>query len=313
VVGDREITAVAVFNGRDLEALTDGSEVETEIAPDILHVREGGKSVRALLSRIDKEQNDNIAFHLSFDRTGVGAITISSGIIERLPFGHRQYLAATDASGARLGDCLFSARDNQFTVAVPAKASLASHARLPNFFALGVRHILTGYDHLLFLFGLLVVCRSMRGAVGLISSFTLAHSLTLALATFGLVNLQSRLVEPAIAASIVYVGVENLYRRDVVVTGRWILTFLFGLIHGLGFAAVLRELGVASNPTGAALPFIGFNLGVEAGQLSIAAIVLPLIWQLRQRPSFIKLAVPAFSLTIAFAGGFWLLERIIVN
>ena len=114
----------------------------------------------------------------------------------------------------------------------PLKVSIRNESKTEGFLGfllLGVRHILTGYDHLLFLFGLLVMCRTGRAAALLITCFTAAHSLTLALSTFGLVNLPSRFVEAAIAASILYVGLENIVRREKPISGRALLTFAFGL------------------------------------------------------------------------------------
>ncbi|MEP6602390.1 MAG: HupE/UreJ family protein [Spartobacteria bacterium] len=307
-VADREITAVAVFNARDLA----GSDY-TNIAPDILRIGTAERPFAATVRKIDKDQNENVTFRFSFVREASGPLSISSGIIARLPFGHREFVSVHTDRGTSLGDRLLSARENQLSVSVPEQIAPTTGPRFADFFLLGIRHILTGYDHLLFLFGLLIVCRNARGAISLITCFTIAHSLTLALATFGLVNLQSRLVEPAIAASIVYVGIENLSRGGKHLSGRWILTFVFGLVHGLGFASVLRELGVASTSASAAVPLVGFNLGVEAGQLSIAAIILPAIWKLRDRASFLKFGVPACSLVVALAGGYWLLERTLLT
>jgi hydrogenase/urease accessory protein HupE len=176
---------------------------------------------------------------------------------------------------------------------------------------LGVSHIWTGYDHLLFLFALLVVCRSFRSIVLIVSCFTLAHSITLALATLDMVNLPSRPVEALIAASIVFVGAENLLRRGEEPRGRWALTFAFGLIHGFGFASVLRELGVGTGAQGIAMPLLAFNLGVEIGQIAIASAVLPIVWQLRRRQSFVRVGVPLLSAVVALAGLYWLVERTI--
>ncbi|MEO8045012.1 MAG: HupE/UreJ family protein, partial [Spartobacteria bacterium] len=169
--------------------------------------------------------------------------------------------------------------------------------------------ILTGYDHLLFLFGLLIVCRNLRQAALLITCFTIAHSLTLALSTFGLVQLPSRWIESAIAASILYVGLENLLRGEGHLRGRWLLTFTFGLVHGLGFAGVLREMGVADGGWTTVAPLAGFNLGVEAGQLCVAAILLPLLLRLRKNPQFLRVAIPVASVVVAAAGGCWLVQR----
>ncbi len=176
------------------------------------------------------------------------------------------------------------------------------------FFELGVRHIWTGYDHLLFLFGLLAVCASFRSCVTIVTCFTLGHSLTLAAATLDWANLPARYAEPLIAASIVYVGLENLWRRGSEPPRRGALTFCFGLIHGFGFAGVLRELGVGRGED-VFLPLFSFNLGVEAGQIVIAAAVLPIVWRLRKNEKFLRRGVPAVSALVAAAGLYWLLER----
>ena len=313
-VAQHEITAVAVFNARDLATLTEGANANySSLASDILRVRIAGKLLSATVGKIDKDQNENITFRLNFARIGVGPLEISSGIIDRLPFGHREFVTVRTEIGDNLGDRLLSARENQFAVTFPEKLAPAVGPRFVDFFLLGVRHILTGYDHLLFLFGLLIVSRNARSAALLITCFTAAHSLTLALSTFGLVNLQSRFVEPAIAASIVYVGIENLFGGTGRLQWRWILTFAFGLVHGLGFASVLREMGVANTGVDTVVPLLSFNLGVEVGQLSVAAIVLPLIWKLRQSLSFLRFGVPACSLIVAFAGGYWLVERTLLS
>jgi hydrogenase/urease accessory protein HupE len=174
---------------------------------------------------------------------------------------------------------------------------------------MGVKHIWTGYDHLLFLFGLLIVTHNFSSSIKIITCFTVAHSITLAVATLDLVHISSRVVEPLIALSIVYVGIENLLRGGAP-KGRWLLTFGFGLIHGFGFASVLRELGVGSNGTSIAVPLVSFNLGVEIGQIVVAGLLLPLIWQLRARPIFVRRWVPAGSILVALLGSYWFIERV---
>ncbi len=309
-VAPHEISAVAIFNARDLAGLTnEGGQNYSNLAAQILGIRVDGRLLPVTIGEIDHDLNNNVTFRLRFARAGAGTLLISSGIINRLPFGHREFMTVRTEAGTNLGDRLVSARDNQLSVTVPDVPVRATGSRFVDFFLLGVRHILTGYDHLLFLFGLLIVSRNARSAALLITCFTAAHSLTLALSTFGLVNLQSRVVEPAIAASIVYVGIENLFGGKGRLQWRWVVTFAFGLIHGLGFASVLREMGVASAGVAAAVPLVSFNLGVEAGQLSVAAIALPVIWKLREHPSFLRLGVPGCSFVVALAGGYWFLER----
>ena len=178
-----------------------------------------------------------------------------------------------------------------------------------NFLCLGVKHILTGYDHLLFLFGLLLVARGFFSSLGIITSFTVAHSITLALATLHLVQIPSRIVEPLIAASIVFVGIENLLHGDIP-TARRVVAFGFGLIHGFGFASALREAGIGSGTGGIVLPLFSFNLGVELGQIMVAALALPIIWKLRENPMFIARWAPACSAAVVLLGSFWFVQRV---
>jgi hypothetical protein len=158
-------------------------------------------------------------------------------------------------------------------------------AQFGDYFALGVEHIFTGYDHIAFLFGLLVIAgargtrRGLRYALGVVTAFTVAHSLTLISAALGWVRLPSRLVESAIALSILYVALENL--RTAEPRARWALTFGFGLVHGFGFATVLGELGLPSR--GLVLSLLAFNVGVEAGQLLVVALAFPVLLALHRR------------------------------
>ncbi|HEU4386978.1 MAG TPA: HupE/UreJ family protein [Blastocatellia bacterium] len=178
------------------------------------------------------------------------------------------------------------------------------------FLQLGIEHILTGYDHLLFLFGLLVACRSFKSIAAIITCFTLAHSLTLALAALGLVTVSGRIVEPLIAVTIVFVGVENLIRREEP-KGRWALTFFFGLIHGFGFAGVLKQIGLGPSGAAMAMPLFAFNFGVEIGQLAVTALVLPLLWKLGNIPRFARQGRLAISGVVALVGVYWLAQRML--
>ena len=132
-------------------------------------------------------------------------------------------------------------------------ASEAKSTTFNDFLLLGIEHILTGYDHLLFLLSLLIVTRSFWPAFKIITYFTIAHSITLALAGLNIIDIPGNIVEPLIAATIVYVAVENIL-RDGKPKGRQWLTFFFGLVHGFGFAAVLREMGISSYETGILVP-----------------------------------------------------------
>jgi hypothetical protein len=185
----------------------------------------------------------------------------------------------------------------------------------------GVWHIWIGFDHILFLLSLLLpavmLWRAMRwqpvddfraafwDVFRIVTSFTVAHSITLSLAALHVVSLPSRLVESAIAASVVVAALNNL--RPVVQSRRWLVAFGFGLIHGFGFASVLAELGLPSDALLIAL--VGFNLGVEAGQLAIVALFLPLAFSLRRSAFYRRAVMAGGSVAIAGVAGIWLVER----
>ena len=185
----------------------------------------------------------------------------------------------------------------------------------------GVWHIWIGFDHILFLVALLlpaVLVRhdrawtpalSLRAAgievLKVVTAFTLAHSITLTLAVLGFVSLPSRLVESVIAASVILAALNNL--RGTVDRRRWVMAFVFGLVHGFGFASVLADLGLPQGALATAL--VGFNVGVELGQLAIVAAFLPIAYALRATP-FYRVGVLRFgSLVVALLATWWFVER----
>jgi len=273
---------------------------------------------RAIPNQTIAQRKDaqNIEISLSFRRPNAAHVRMVATVIDRLPLGHREFLSVETPSRTNLGEAMLSTRQNSFEIDLPAVTeSTVSSNQSHSFFAflkLGVEHILTGYDHLLFLFALMVVCRDLRSIFTVITCFTIAHSVSLALATLDIVRLPGRIVEPMIAATIAYVGIENLVRGDAP-KYRALITFSFGLVHGLGFADALREFGIGSGGLGVVLPLVGFNVGVEVGQLSVAALVLPVLWQLRKDPSFVHQWIPVGSVAVALAGGYWMVERIMQN
>lgn len=179
--------------------------------------------------------------------------------------------------------------------------------RLRQYLALGYVHILPrGLDHILFVLGLFLLQARLRPVLVQVTTFTVAHSLTLGLAFAGIVTLPARVVEPLIAVSIVYVAIENLRARALT---RWriALVFAFGLLHGLGFAGVLTGLDLPRADFAIALA--GFNLGVEAGQLTVIAAAAALVGWSRHRPWYrARVVVPA-SLAIALTGAWWTVTR----
>jgi hydrogenase/urease accessory protein HupE len=253
---------------------------------------------------ISTDDGNAIHFKMLFTRATGSALKLRSALLARLPFGHKQFLTLRGSSDEARGAKLLDIKNDLYSLDLGAIAEQPQTFR--DFLGLGIEHILIGFDHIAFLLALLLAGGSMREAFKIISSFTAAHSITLALATLNLVTLPSSIVEPLIAVSIVYVGLENLLRKER--NHRWMLTFGFGLIHGFGFASVLQEIGIGKS-AGVALPLLSFNLGVELGQIAIAALVLPVVWKLHQQPRFVLRYLPACSILIAIAGGYWLIER----
>ncbi len=252
---------------------------------------------------------NSVHFILEFPNSSTAELHLSAVALERLPRGHKQFLSVRDSDGKLLAERMLSAESKDLTITLQTNPG-ASSGRFFRFLTLGIEHIFTGYDHLAFLLAVLLTGGSLLSNARIITSFTIAHSLTLALATFGVITLPATIVEPLIAVSIVFVGIENLIRRQL--ARRWLVTFAFGLIHGLGFAQILRELGIATMGIKGAIPLLSFNLGVELAQLSIAALILPLIWRLQHRPAFMLKHVPALSLLITLAGIYWLLARTLI-
>jgi hypothetical protein len=186
----------------------------------------------------------------------------------------------------------------------------------------GTWHIWIGYDHILFLLALLLpsvlqrrddqwqgvprLGLAVKEVVKVVTAFTLAHSITLSLAALQIITLPSRLVESVIAASVVVAALSNL--RDGAHTKRWVMAFCFGLIHGFGFASVLADLGL---PQGAlVLALVGFNVGVELGQLAIVAAFVPLAFALRGTRFYQVGVLKAGSVVIALLAGWWLVQRV---
>ena len=176
------------------------------------------------------------------------------------------------------------------------------------FFALGIHHILSGYDHLLFLLGLLLPAGGLLALAKIITAFTIAHSVTLSLAVFQVVAIPDRLIEAVIALSIAFVAAENLLRTPAV-SRRWLVSFGFGLVHGFGFSSALRELGLPTQ--GMVLSLLGFNVGVEVGQALVVAACLPLIVLLR-RTRWAGRAITTSSLAILLVGLVLFVERAIL-
>jgi hydrogenase/urease accessory protein HupE len=197
--------------------------------------------------------------------------------------------------------------------------SMEGRSVLGAYVSLGIEHILTGYDHIAFLVALVVGSRRLRSILAVVTAFTLAHSITLALASFGYVRLSPSIVEPAIAASIAFVAVRNL----LVAGARplWPEAFAFGLIHGLGFAGSIADTLASEAQKVVAL--LGFNAGVEIGQMTLVAGFVALLWALRKLGERVRRAPEArpiplaprwarvsASLVVACLGVYWFVVRV---
>ncbi len=176
------------------------------------------------------------------------------------------------------------------------------------FLELGFDHILDGYDHLLFLAGLIIAATEWRALLAVISAFTIAHSTTLVLSALEIVSLDPTLTETLIAASIAYVGIENLVMKEQ--RRRWLVAGAFGLIHGAGFSGHLTELLKSMMEMGTIwAPLVGFNIGIELGQIVVIAISIPVIYGFKRFGKW-EVLVPEFSRVIAAIGVFLVISRV---
>jgi hypothetical protein len=227
-------------------------------------------------------------------------------VLSLLPDNYRVVLGAYGGEGGQL-----FADSRRPSLEIPERGSASSSTFAPGlggWIQLGMKHIFEGLDHLAFLLGLLLVGGNLKRVLGMVTAFTVAHSLTLGATALGFILLdeeRTRWVEAAIALSIIYVAAENLLLREH--RYRALLTFLFGLVHGFGFASVLSAYGLGEQ---VASGLLGFNLGVELGQALIVIALFPLMRLLQRRPKVNLWTVRALSSVILCAGAWWLVERL---
>ena len=302
-----------------LEVETAKKELQTKVLGQI-HVTSGGAACPGLLLGAALTEQDGLAIDGRFDcAKQPTAVEIDVALLDDLSHGHRHVARAIGATTR--DEVLFkghasfsispSAADGQAAATgAPAPASVdapGSHAASAwAFFKMGIEHILTGYDHLVFLFGLVLLRARVKELLAVVTAFTLAHSITLAIAVLGIFTPSPKFVEPAIALSIAYVGIENFFVKDA--SKRWRITFPFGLIHGFGFAGALQEINLPRAQIPTAL--VTFNLGVEAGQLFAMSLVLPMVMLIRQKDWFEPRGVRVLSGAVALAGCVWFVIRI---
>ncbi|HTA18481.1 MAG TPA: HupE/UreJ family protein [Polyangia bacterium] len=308
--------------GRDLARLLPAIDADHDGAIDAAEIGAGREAVARALTRgltvdadgtacpgtLDRawamEAEGGVVFQVHFTCAAPPRrLTLAAPILGELAPGHR-HMARVFRAGKAYVDVLDRAHATWTLNEAGARSSAAALAW--SMLKLGVEHILTGADHLVFLFGLILVGGRLRSIALAVTAFTLAHSITLALAALSIFAPSPRLVEPAIALSIAYVGVENFFVTDA--RRRWRITFPFGLIHGFGFASALREIALPRAQVPLAL--VSFNLGVELGQLGVLAIVLPLVLAARRAPWFGDRGVKIASFVIAIGGAVLFVARL---
>jgi len=253
---------------------------------------------------------DGVLFRSSFSCPAVaGDIIYHSTVLTDTDPAARQVVLVGEGDNAP--QALLDATNTTVMLSAPAPSLLST---LQRYLVTGIEHIFLGYDHIAFLVAVVLWARRLVPVIKIVTAFTIAHSITLSLATLNVVVIPATIVEPAIAASIVYVAMENFFTRNI--DSRWRVTFAFGLIHGFGFAGALREIGLPTNAVITALA--AFNIGVEIGQVVIVSIVVPALIVLdrlmaldRTKPARAAPLVYALSGLITALGSYWFLTRVL--
>ena len=237
----------------------------------------------------------------------VSDLTITSTLFLDLDESHTQFLRLAPPENPRkiLHEAVLTVSHQTFHVADVKTGGSASLERALAFLKLGIEHLLTGFDHILFLLTVIIGLRFIE-SIKAVTSFTLAHSLTMALAFLGAISLPSSIVEPLIAITVIYVAIENIVRTNI--TRRWIWTFIFGLIHGLGFVGALKVITISRSEL--ILSLVSFNIGIELGQLLVVALAM-LAFRAIRGFSWSTRFNRGFSAGVAFLGIIWLGQRIL--
>ncbi len=344
ITSNSQLTVVYTAPIANLKTLnTDEAGVEQAIREGL--VMKNGEAVCTVKTAGTLVLNDIASqqFKMEYDcGAAIETLTIEYKLfIDQLP-NHQNFTRLAIANVDRFQDFVFSAEKRQHQVPLgrvmaawqkrasqqasqqasmstlapdaPAASGIRALFSSTHYFPIGVKHILFGFDHLLFLLALLMLPIRIKPLLALVTSFTVAHSITLGLSVLDIVNLPAAWVEVAIAFSIVYVALENLYelqrQHQPQPVSPWkrrvVVTFLFGLIHGFGFSYILKEIGLGDQVASALL---FFNLGVEAGQLLAILLIFPvllLLFKQKQSRSYMQVG----SVLIGLMGAFWLVERL---
>jgi hydrogenase/urease accessory protein HupE len=326
--GDRTVAVEVALKGSDADRLagTKVFDVQRDSVDPVLVAASAGPIIAYLnthlaLTGLDGTaclpgaaellpDGDGVIFRSTFSCRNVsGDIIYSSTVLTATDPGARQIVLIGE--GAAAPQALLDASNTKVTLSAPAPPLTSTMQR---YLLTGIEHIFLGYDHVAFLVAIVLWARRLVPVIKIVTAFTIAHSITLSLAALNIVVIPGVVVEPAIAASIVFVATENFFSRDI--DGRWRVAFVFGLIHGFGFASALREVGLPTNAVVTAL--VAFNLGVEIGQVAIVSIVIPALIALdrlmsadRTKPARVASLVYAISMLISLLGCYWLFTRLL--
>ncbi len=283
-----------VIRDDGVDAMITTASAESVIAERALTVSVNGATCSLGDVSADAIANDGVRSHVRF----ACSVPANAAVLIDTAFasGHRHI--ATVRRGERVTQHVVFDGNSRLTIA----AGPATSTSWVELFMLGVEHILTGFDHLVFLLALVLVDIRMRSLLRMITAFTVAHAASLALAATGVLQPPATLIEPLIALSILYVGIESLVAPGAV--HRWVLALVFGFVHGFGFAGALLDLALPRSELPGAL--LAFNLGVEAGQLAVLTVLVPLLALMRERLWFVR----TVSAAVVIAGAIWLAERL---
>ena len=315
VLAGSAVTAELTF------ARAEGETLDAESLVRGVRVSAGGMACAGSVAGSSPVEPDGIAWRMRFAcERARGKLEVELPLLEELAHGHR-HVARVQAGGGAVEEVLYRGHagmgievgEGSAGVGVRAGAgagagaSVSTGARFVGMLRMGVEHIIPrGYDHIVFLFGLVLVGGRKRSLLKAVTAFTLAHSVTLGVAALGVWTPPPSVIEPAIALSIAYVGVENFFVKNA--DARWRLTLPFGLVHGFGFAGALREIALPRAEVPLAL--FSFNLGIEVAQVAVLAAMLLLLAALRRLPRFEGVGVRALSVATAAVGAFWFVLRI---
>jgi len=325
LTGDRTVTVELGLKGSDVDRLVgtkiydarqdavDPAAVEAARAAILAYIEEhltvtGGGTTCASGAAVILADGDGVVYRNGFAcASTAGDIVYRSTVLTERDKAARQVVLI--AQGKSEAQALLDA-GNTTVMLSTAPPSLSS--TMGRYLLTGIEHILLGYDHVAFLVAVTLWARRLIPVIKIVTAFTIAHSMTLSLAALNVLVIPGRIAEPAIAASIVFVAVENFFSRDI--DKRWRVAFLFGLIHGFGFAGALREIGL---PPDAVVPALAaFNIGVEIGQIAVVVVMLPVLGLLdrlsmadRAEPVRTAKLVYSVSAIISLLGGYWLLTR----